>query len=462
MKKWTFRADGAGDSIGGSSYIHNGLICIDHGAIQDNKKVSYPPMAREELPIFILSHDHLDHCGGVPIFALEHPESKLIMTKTAFEGMLLQLKDSLKITSFQAKSRALRGLSPEPMAFDYLDVENLMDSAGFFVKNTGWFEPLAGYKMSFRSAGHKPGAAMFLIVFPDGTRVLHACDISLDEQALIKGAGVPKDFLDPDVLVVECTYGNREIPERVQEEQRLVDTVKNVFARGGKVIIPHFASTLGNVAIPLAKAGIPTNIDGMGRAFMDLYQRSDVWCEEDKPFSMKDFGCLYFVDGGSPREDHFYREELVQQAAPVAIISSSGMLEAGPSVFYVTELIEDPRNAVIIPGYQAKETQGRKLLQLQRSDNITFSQQKISRDGFEERSETRQILADIFPFKLSGHSGGNKMAEWICQINPKKVVTVHGEPESHEGLKDRVQRLNKKIEIVSAKNGETLEFSFRN
>ncbi len=465
MKKWTFVAYGGGDCIGGSHYTHNGTIGIDYGAIQSEKNIKYLETSKDELPLFVLSHDHLDHCGGMPLYAREHPESRVLMTETAFEGMQLQLRDSIKISSLRAEIDALRGLKPEPPAFDYQDIDNLALRAEFIL-DTSWFEPLPGHMMSFRSAGHKPGAAMFLIVFPDGTRVVHACDISLDEQALVRGAGIPKDFLNPDVLVVECTYGNREIPNRSMEEKRLVDTVRNVLARGGKIIIPHFASTLANIALPLAKAGFFTNIDGMGRSFTRLYADRTPWCEEDKPFRMEDFGSLFLVGGDSPRDAQFYREELVYQAAPAVIVSSSGMLEAGPSVFYVEELIGDSRNAIIIPGYQASKTQGRKLLQLEKGEQISFSHQVVKRGyrgrgrRLKEWTENRRIRADVLPFKLSGHSDGNKVARWICQLNPRRVVTVHGEPESHEGLRQRVRRLNKNIEVISSRNGEILEFSF--
>ena len=134
--------------------------------------------------------------------------------------MYLQLKDSVKIATLQRKIDALKGRVPRPLAFGYPEIISLMKRIKY-VENTSWFEPLPGYKMSFRSAGHIPGAAMFLIVCPDGTKVVHACDISLDEQALVRGAGIPKDFPNPDILVVECTYGNREIRERAEEKEEV-------------------------------------------------------------------------------------------------------------------------------------------------------------------------------------------------------------------------------------------------
>lgn len=465
MKKHTFTAKGAGSSIGGSHYIHNGKIAIDYGAIQDQKKSSYPEMTRENIELFLLSHDHLDHCGGVPMFLREYPESKALMTRTAYAGMMLQLRDSVRIAKSNAEIDMLRGLTPKPLDFDYPEVEHLIDRVDF-VENTSWFEPLPGHKMSCRSAGHKPGAKMFCIVFPDGIRVLHACDVSLEEHALVRGAVVPKDFLNPDVMVVECTYGNRELPDRKQEEQRLKDVVKMVFERDGKVVIPHFASTLDDCAFPVAEAGFRTCVDGMGRDFTFTYANSEPWCEEDKPFRLEDMKNLFLLGDEDPNNDRLYRKELVYGRKPVVIVSSGGMLEGGPSVFYVEEMLEDARNAVIIPGYQASDTQGRKLLQLQSGEQISFFHQQVrkNREGKRELeppwTETRRIYADVIKFQLSGHSGGDKMAYWINQINPKRVVTVHGEPESHEGLKDRIRLLNKNIDVISGKTGETIEFTF--
>lgn len=462
MKKWTFRAEAGGNSIGGSSYLHNGKIAVDHGAIQSKKRIGYPKVPDGDIELFLLSHDHLDHCGGVPVFLREHPESKVMMTKTSFDGMNFLLKDSVKIAESRAEIDLLRGLKPEPPLFSAREVENLIERVDF-VENTEWFTPLYGHKMAFRSAGHKPGAAMFLMVFPDGTRVLHACDVSVDEQALVRGAGVPQDFLNPDIMVVECTYGDRQLPDRAEEEKRLVRTARKVLRRGGKVVIPHFASTLANCALPLAKAGFPVHIDGLGRDFTNHYANSARWCKEDKQFHLEDFKALFLVDGGRKEDDKYYRKDLVRQPKPMVVVSSSGMLEAGPSVGYVEELLENPKNAIILPGYQADDTQGRKLTQLQKGEKITFFHQYVKKDAgqapeLKTYEVTRQINADVITFKLSGHSGGDKMAKWIAEINPKKVVTVHGEPAAHEGLKERTQMLKNGIEFFPAKNGETIDF----
>lgn len=460
-------ANGGGDRIGGSSYRYKykgTSILVDFGAIQDEaKSIKYLDVPVEPIELLFLGHDHIDHCGGLPIFAREHPETKIYMTKTCRDGMELQLYDSVKISLEQYKNGVLSNQNPKPPLFEHDEVRDLIARVRI-VRTENWFEPIPGFKVSFRSAGHKLGAAIILIVFPDGTRVMHACDYCLNDQALVRGAKDPKDFLEADLMLTESTYGARELPERAEEEARLVNLVTMIIGRGGKVVIPHFSSTGLHVALPLARAGLPTLIDGMLRDFSKIYRLAELWTDNDIPFRLEDYPTFDRVDGVKfGQQDSAYRKMLIQSESSFVVVSSSGMLQGGPAVGYVEELVGDPKNAIIIPGYQAPETQGRKLLQLGKGEPITFHHEQIRkrRDGSEYLDSfnvTREVLCDVIQLHLSGHSGGNRMAEWIAQINPKRVVTVHGDPEGHQGLADRIHGLKSSIDVVSARNGEAISF----
>ncbi|HEY4479289.1 MAG TPA: MBL fold metallo-hydrolase [Candidatus Paceibacterota bacterium] len=468
-------AKGGGRCIGGSHYEYcshgeDVALGVDYGAIQREKKTTYPAMIQRETPAFTETHDHLDHCGGVPAFLREHPETVPYMTLMALRGTMLQMRDTLKISRSRAEVDTLRGRKPTPAPFSEEDVQNFFKRARQkTVLNSDWFSPMPGYRMSFRSAGHKPGAAMLLIVFPDGTRWIHACDFSIEESELVLGAKVPDDFKNPDGMTIECTYGSRDEdrqpPDRKQELVRLYQEVTRVFDRSGKLLVPHFASTLQNIAFQLARWGFRTYIDGMGRDFSYLYELTSPWCENDKPFRFDDLDLKDTLSPvGKMGNDREERQSLVERPGPFSIVTSSGMMVGGPSVFYAERFLEDSRNAIILPGYQAPGTMGRMLAELERGRSITFEHEPMAYTKYGKRllregwSETHQILCDVLPFRLSGHSGRKMVAEWVCQINPKKVVEVHGDPEAHEGMKWQIQQLNPAIEVFSLGNDEEFDF----
>lgn len=456
-----FTAIGGGDSIGGSAYLYEddtASFLIDFGAIQGPKSagISYPRVPQSALDFMLLSHDHLDHCGGLPLVMREHRDMPVFSTNTARFGAFFQLDDSAKIAEQNARIAELSGRTEYP-AFTGGEAHDVMHEITP-VRDSGWFEPFPGYKVSYRSAGHKRGAAIILIVCPDGRRIVHACDFSLHDQALVRGAVVPRDFLNPDLLVTECTYGARSLPSRAVEEKRLVDAVRRVLERGGKVIIPHFASTCQHIALPLARAGIASFLDGMARDFWHLYLESeDHWCEHDIPITEEEQRLIIPVVGNG-KKDWEVREGIKASPNPAVVIATGGMLEGGPAVGYVEAFLEDPKNAVIIPGYQAPESQGRKLIQLQRRDRMTFSRQCVRPDGIgvDVIASDYYVEAEVIPMHLSGHSDGDEVARWVAELNPKTVITVHGEPAAHEGLRERISRLNGGIGVVSSKTGESI------
>lgn len=447
-----------GDSVGGSHYGYDDELGVDFGAIQNGRDISYGPMLMG-LKALIASHAHLDHVGGLPAHARENPLTEYYGTSITREITDLHGLDSLKIGTERRAIAELKGQNPAPAFFNEEDVANLYDRFKV-VRNTGWFSPIPGYEVSLRSAGHMPGAAMILIKFPDGKRWIHACDLSLTNTELTLGATIPEDFLNPDGITIESTYGarGRKLPDRLTHEKELIAHVKRGLARGAFVVLPSFATTGLNIAALLGRAGIPVKMDGaLTKNCTDVYLDAEPWCPNDRPFSFSDYPTISGVgDGGN--EERF----ALLEGEPCAIVSSSGMVEGGPSVFYIKQTAEsiEPRNMIILVGYQAEESQGRKLQALQRGQTITFTNEWISRrtGKLSRNIETVAVNAEVVKMQLSGHSDGQTMAPWVCQINPKNVVTVHGDPESHQGMKELIQEINPRINVVSGTNGAELEF----
>ena len=465
--KHTFTAHSGGDEVGRSCYEHDDVIVVDYGGLQkegEGRRPKCAPMPLGNKKVFVVGHCHWDHCFGAPAFAREHPESMILMTQPTRDGMEIQLRNSLKLEEEYRKEEALEGRNPPPPFFTEDDINNLLKRAdSMLVRDERWFEPIPGYKMSFRSGGHISGDAMILIEYPDGTPVMHACDYCLQDQWFVRGAKAPNDF-HPKVLVTECTNGAIELPDQKEERARFREAALRVIGRGGKIVVPVFSATGLDKAVELESAGVLTFLDGMARDFSRLLRLLEPWSKNDIAFRPENHPGLWLVDGEKFGErDSAYRRTMMESEAAFAVAAPSGMATGGTVIGHFEALLEDPKNAVMLTGYQAPETGGKKIAQLGKGGEISFPHKRIRRraDGsfMESWIETRKINCEVYTFRISGHSGGDLCARWIAkEICPELVLTVHGDPDAHAGLADRIRHLNSRIRCKSVRNGETIEF----
>jgi len=457
---------GGGNEVGRSCYDY-GEFLIDAGLKLDEKRggrIYTPTMPRGEKLFMALTHGHLDHVGYVVNVAREQPRMRIFATEVTKELIELQLYDSLKIAVEQREKNECRGLPAQPLMYEKEEIGVLLGRIEA-VKDEGWFKPAPGYQMSFRGAGHIPGAAIVLVVTSYGSHIVHACDVSFDDQAFVKAARVPEDFLNPDLLVVESTHGalSAPLPARKDAEARLISVAKRVWARNGKLLIPQFATSGPQIIDPLVKAGFPIVLDGAMRDCMWTYQNAQHWCEGD--VNIESPMPIYLgkdeENEGFQRSDSDFRRALMRWPGACVVACTSGMMEAGLSVLYAEEWLADSNNAIIFTGYLAEESTGRKISQIQKGGAVTFHHARLDRrtGKIEEWDVPVEINAEVYSIRLSGHSDSWKMVrEFIEPLNPKCVVTVHGAPDAHIGMGEHIRNALPKAEIARALNNEPIEF----
>lgn len=440
-----FTAMSGGIPIGGVHFLielEGKRIAIDCGARQDGGKVYPPPIIQGRVDALLLTHGHYDHDGMLPLFSKEHPNTPIYGTKVT-----RRFADMILWDSFRSALRKMGRGEKVEMHFSAGDIANALSLNRFrFVHKPEWFSPWPGWKIRFWPAGHINGASSIHIVSPSGFGVVHSGDISFHNQPTIRGAEIVNDIFSPDILITEGTYGDRNLPDRADEEYRFIRRVIEVLKRGGKVLVPAFSIAGSNVGIilanDLAKAGIniPVHIDGMIRTAARIINGSNEWSPNDNGLC---FPKNLISIPEDPEECHSYRQDLVN-GGPAVIISSHGMLEGGYANFYLPHILIDPKSAVLIPGYQAEGTGGRRLLELERGLSFRVNQLWIKK------------LCDVERFYLSAHASGQEISEWIRKIQPWHVIVTHATESAFKGLKGRINRHSPAIRVSGGYNGREI------
>ncbi|MCP4530012.1 MAG: MBL fold metallo-hydrolase, partial [Delftia sp.] len=353
----------------------------------------------EALPqpdLAFVTHAHLDHSGALPLLRRRFPSLPILLTRGTLALLKILLADSVKVMGYNSK-RA------KPL-YDMRAVKTLLRSLTV-IETEKWFHPLSDIAACLAPAGHILGAAMVLLDTPEG-KVVASGDVSLTHQRTVRGARLPD--LNADLLILESTYGALQHPGRAQEEQNLARAVGQVIVGGGVALAPSFAVGRAQEVIltlrAMQRAGaipeFPIYVDGMVRAVCDAYRQS--WHDLSPELqALLESGVHPFQDKWVRKVRPSWRREIPRPGEPCCIVSSSGMLNGGPSVGYAQLILDQERNAIIFPGYTDEESPGRKLQELKAGDSIRL------------RGKTVAVQAQVQRLNLSAHADGPQLAQLV-------------------------------------------------
>ncbi|MBX3167157.1 MAG: MBL fold metallo-hydrolase [Candidatus Eremiobacteraeota bacterium] len=398
------------------------------------------------LDAILVTHAHADHIGALPLIHLAFPKVPLYTNEATLALMKIMLADSLKIMKLRWLQETEIPLYPEHAVTSMLARVEVVKPGDTFDLCESELQA------TFLLSGHVLGACSLTLDTAEG-RVLFTGDYSVDAQRTVDAIVVPP--ARPHVVVTEATYGNRLHANRKAEEFRLAEAVAKVVGRGGKVLIPAFA--LGRaqevllILLREMKVGripqFPVFVDGMVRNVCQIYALFPEFLAELLKKRVEREGNPFFYEGSPARAVSQGERESVPLGEPCCIVSSSGMLNGGPSQFYAAELAGDRKNAIFITGYQDEESPGGKVLALAEGTERSLRlMERIVR--FE---------CQIAKYNLSAHADAVQIAALVERLGPRLCYLVHGDEGARAALAPMIQGATK---TLLPYNGEVVEFAF--
>lgn len=457
----------AGEVTGSRHLVEAGgrRVLLDCGLFQGRRDETFLRNARfgfkpEGVEAVVLSHAHIDHSGALPALGLAGFRGRVHGTLATVDLCGTMLLDSAHIQEKDAefvnkRHSGGKGRGRVRPLYTTGDAQRILDR---FVGHPYGkpFDVAPGFQAVYHDAGHMLGSAAVELRVTDGGAVrqlVFSGDRGRRNLPILRD---PAPVPGADFLVMESTYGNRVHPPAEEVELELERILRPVFERRGKVIVPAFAVgrtqdvvyTLNNI---FRRGGLPAV-----PVFVDSPLAVDATAIFNRHPECYDEETRQVLNGpGDPfgfRTMHYVRtveesKALNERPGPCVIVSASGMAETGRILHHLRNSIGDPRNAVLIVGFQAENTLGRRLQE----------QQPVVRI-FGEEVERRCPV--FFMEAFSGHADREDLfafAAGFRKQKPARLALVHGEPDQQEPLAERLRREGGFPRVDVPRRGETIE-----
>ncbi len=446
MKVELFSWGGAEEVTGSKHFLSaNGqLIQVDCGAFQGRRseaeeKNRHWAFDAAEVHGVVLTHAHFDHSGLLPLLPKKGFEGNVYTTPASRDLASLILMDSAHIQArdieYLRKKAMKRGdtFDREPL---YTEREVADSLARFVTLSYHRSIPLGeGLSGEFYDAGHILGSAVTVLTVNQNGRSL---SVGFSGDLGRKGLPILKDpepIPPVDYLVMESTYGNRLHDPIENAAEKLAEVINRTISRRGRIIIPAFAvertqelvyflhllSDEGRIPkIPVyVDSPMATNATSIFRVHQECYDeetRRAFLDHHQNPFGFNELD--YVTSTEESKRLNTLKE-------PAIIISASGMCESGRILHHLKNNIGNPANTILIVGFMAQNTLGRKIVERQ-------PEVKIFGDVYRMKAEVAVLNA------FSAHADYNEILEYIAQLDRsrlKGIFLVHGEPEAQEHLK---------------------------
>ncbi len=426
---------GAADTVTGSRHlveIGDQRILLDCGLFQGFKTLRERnwlpfPVPANEIDAVILSHAHLDHSGFLPVLCREGFRGPIYCTAPTRDLAEIMLLDSAQLLQEEANFANRHGYSKHKPARPLYDVNDVRRVLKRF-HAVEWGRPIqiGRVEASFSRAGHLLGAAIIRISFQKRVLVFSG-DLGRNQDVLMRP---PEPTTAADLLLLESTYGNRRHPPEDSAEA-LARTIRETASRGGTILMPSFA--VGRAQALMLHIGrliregripkLPVFLDSpmASRATQVFKKHAD-----ELRISSGDMKVMLSCAKNIATPDE--SKALSQLNYPAIIIAGSGMATGGRILHHLKTFAPNPRNHIVLPGFQVLGTRGAKLLAGERTTKIHGSYVDVN-------ASVSQIQS------LSGHADADEIMHWLRQFRrpPRQVFIVHGERDASDALRLRIR-----------------------
>ncbi|MBZ0297778.1 MAG: MBL fold metallo-hydrolase [Anaerolineae bacterium] len=450
---------GGADEVGASStLIRMGgkTILVDAGirisprtsrGIQNDQLPDLHPISLAGGPDYILvTHAHTDHTGALALVVEQYPNVPVLATRPTVDLTRILQADAQRI--MQSKQEA----EGELPIFDEIASERLMNA----FQHVDYRQPVhlgEGLQVTYHPSGHIAGAATLVLEGEEGTLVMSG-DVSMGANRAVISADMPR--IKADALVLESTYGGKLHALRAAEERRMIETVKAVTDRGGKVLIPAFALGRAQEVLQIILAfrdelDVPVYADGMVRSVCNAYFGFQEWLPPNTVRAAGD-DHLFFRDKVKAVANGAMRDQIVHSLEPAIVVASSGMLTGGASVTYAKAWAGDERNAIFLTGYQDEEAPGRFLQ--------TMMRKRQAGEEFTLKIDDSAVgvRCEVGTYSLSAHADENELVQYASAFDVEEIMLVHGDPGARHSLATALRQRVRRVQ--TPRIGQTISFSF--
>jgi metallo-beta-lactamase family protein len=452
---------GAAQTVTGSKHLLDtgtAKVLFDAGLFQGLKELRERnwqplPIAAKDIDTIVLTHAHLDHCGYLPRLVSEGFRGRVFCTAGTKDLCGIVLPDSGRIQEEDAEQANRHGYSRHTPALP-LYTENDALHALTLLQPVGYDRPMPvadGVEVEFINAGHLLGSS-YARVRVEGKTILFGGDLGRFDRPVLPD---PTFVERADYLLVESTYGDR-VHADDDDGEKFASIIRETATRGGRVIIPAFAvgrveellwwirklETEGRIPIlpvfldsPMASAALasyrqrideldkdlrPEHADektphGPAAHETETRRRSQAAREREL--------CLFCTEKFRAVSSTQESKDLTRSRMPAIIISSSGMATGGRVLHHLKASLPDARNSVLLVGFQAEGTRGRRLVNGEKTIRI---------HGIDVPVNAQVGVIN----SMSAHADANEILRWLrgFKTPPKRTFIVHGEPTAMQAL----------------------------
>lgn len=391
------------------------------------------PVPIAEIDSVVLSHAHIDHSGRLPYLVAQGYSKTIWATSATRDLAAVMLADSAHIQEKDAEFLVKRRKEFVEPLYGMRHAVRTMELMVAVPYNKP-FDVVPGVQGCYVDAGHILGSASVILDCTEGDerkRLVFSADIGRSGLAIIRDPVPPKGAHE---LIMESTYGDRDHESVDGARAKLAEIVRETAARGGRILIPAFAvgrtqeiiynlhSLLRESAIP----SIPIYVDSpLAIDTTTVFEMHPETFDQSEDMVRKvrelfDFPLVHYT------RDVEESKALAHMHGPMIIIAASGMVEAGRILHHLAQGAADPRNTILIVGFQAEHTLGRRIV---------------------EKSPMLKIFGEEVPLRArvevingySAHADRTELSTWLDAVRAASpelsaIHLVHGEPHAQDAL----------------------------